>query len=146
MLLFNQKLINKSAIIISFLLFSACATVKDPLGIYKITQLRSDAESIFRRQNLIVSEVMILTMDKESETLSAAEQEMLDACVDLNAYAVRVRDKLGDQLLGEQLIAQQRVLNSLDACDAATSKVEDLVRSGSYKEMDQAAFISEPEL
>lgn len=145
MLLFNQKLINKS-VIISFLLFSACATVKDPLGIYKITQLRSDAESIFMRQNLIVSEVMILTMDEESETLSAAEQEMLDACVDLNAYAIRVRDKLGDQLFGEQLLAQQRVLNSLDACDVATNKLENLVRSGSYKDMDQAIFISEPEL
>ncbi|RLA25759.1 MAG: hypothetical protein DRQ62_01620 [Gammaproteobacteria bacterium] len=127
MLLFNQKVINKSVIIVSFMLFSGCTTIKDPLGIYKITQLRVDAESIFRRQNIVVSEVMILTMDEENDTLSEAEQEMQDACMELNAYAVRVRDKTGDDLM-----AQQRVLNTLDACEAATSRLEVLVKSGAY--------------
>ena len=127
MLLFNQKVINKSAIIISFMLFSGCTVVKDPLGLYKITQIRVDAEAIFRRQNTIVSEVMILTMDEENNTLSEAEQDMLDACVELNAYAIRIRDRLGDDLA-----AQQRVLNSLDDCEAATSRLEELVRSGAY--------------
>lgn len=109
------------------MLFSGCASVKDPLGIYKITQLRVDAESIFRRQNLMVSEVMILTMDEENNTLFEAEQEMQDACVELNAYAIRIRDKTGDDLM-----AQQRVLNSLDACEEATRKLENLVKSGNY--------------
>ena len=127
MLLFNQKAINKSAIIISFMIFSGCTVVKDPLGLYKITQIRVDAEAIFRRQNTIVSEVMILTMDEENSTLADAEQEMQDACVELNAYAIRIRDKTGDDL-----IAQQRVLNSLDACAAATSRLEELVWSGAY--------------
>ncbi|WP_428354016.1 hypothetical protein [Methyloprofundus sp.] len=75
-----------------------------------------------------MSEVMIITMDEDYSTLSTAEQEMQDACVDLNAYAIRVRDKVGDDLA-----AQQRVLNSLDPCEAATSKLEELVRTGAYK-------------
>ncbi len=127
MLLFNQKVINKCLIMISFILFSACTVYKDPLGIYKITQLRLDAEAIFRRQNTAVSKVMILTMDEENSTLAEAEQDMMDSCHELNAYAIRIRDKLGDDL-----IAQQRVLNSLDACAAATRKLEELVQSGAY--------------
>ena len=109
------------------MLFSGCTAVKDPLGLHKITLLRYDAEAIFRRQNNVVSEVMILTMDEENSTLSGAEQEMLDACVELNAYAIRIRDKTGDDLL-----AKQRVLNSLDQCEAATSKLEELVKTGAY--------------
>ncbi|TXL17510.1 hypothetical protein BMR04_05570 [Methylococcaceae bacterium HT3] len=70
---------------------------------------------------------MILTIDEESSVLSDAEQEMLDACVELNAYAIRIRDKLG-----EDLRAQQRVLNSLDECNVATRKLEELVRTGEY--------------
>ncbi len=129
MQLFNQKVINKSLLVVSFMFLSlsSCAAVKDPLGLYKITQIRVDAEAIFRRQNSIVSEVMILTMDEESSVLSDAEQEMLDACVELNAYAIRIRDKLG-----EDLRAQQRVLNSLDECNVATRKLEELVRTGEY--------------
>ena len=127
MQLFNQKVINKSLLVVSFMFLSSCAAVKDPLGLYKITQIRVDAEAIFRRQNSIVSEVMILTMDEESSVLSDAEQEMLDACVELNAYAIRIRDKLG-----EDLRVQQRVLNSLDECNVATRKLEELVRTGEY--------------
>lgn len=127
MLLFNQKVINKSVLIISCILFSGCTTVKDPIGIYKITQLRLDAEAIFRRENSVVSEVMILTMDKESSTLSQAEQEMQDACAELNSYAIHIRDNSGNDL-----IAKQRVLSSLDECEAAISKLEDLVRTGAY--------------
>ncbi len=126
--LFNQKVITKFALIIYIMLFFGCAGVKDPLGLYKITQIRVDAEAIFRRQNVVMSEVMIITMDEDYSTLSTAEQEMQDACVDLNAYAIRVRDKVGDDLA-----AQQRVLNSLDPCEAATSKLEELVRTGAYK-------------
>ena len=70
---------------------------------------------------------MILTMDEENSTLTAAEQEMMDACADLNSYAIRVRDHTGDDFA-----AQQRVLNTLDQCEAATSKLEKLVKSGEY--------------
>lgn len=127
MLLFNQKVLCKSVLITSCLLFFGCTGGKDPLGIYKITQLRFDAEAIFRRENAVVSEVMILTMDEENSTLAAAEQEMTDACAELNAYAIRIRDKLGDDLA-----AKQRVLNTLDQCEAATSHLESLVQSGNY--------------
>ncbi|WP_221896380.1 hypothetical protein [Bathymodiolus japonicus methanotrophic gill symbiont] len=90
------------------MLFSGCTTAKDPLGIYKITQIRTDAKAIFKRQNAVVSEVMMLTMDEENNTLSEAEQEMMDACFELNAYAIRVRDKQGIILP----IVQTNLLNS----------------------------------
>ena len=127
MLLFNQKVINKSAIIISFILISGCVIIKDPLGQEKIHQLKEDAESIFRRQNTAISQVMILTMDEENQTLAEAEQAMQDACAKLNAYAVRLRDGLGDNLL-----QQQQVFNSLDKCEAATRNLEVLLQSVSY--------------
>ena len=66
-------------------------------------------------------------MDEENSTLSKVEQEMQDACAELNAYAIRIRDNTEDDL-----IAQQRVLSSLDACDSATSKLEELLRTGAY--------------
>lgn len=127
MLLFNQNVIHKSLLIFSFMLFSGCTTAKEPLGIYKITQIRTDAKAIFKRQNAVVSEVMMLTMDEENNTLSEAEQEMMDACFELNAYAICVRDKQGGDLA-----AQQLVLNTLDQCEAATSKLEEIVRTGAY--------------
>ena len=128
MLLFNQKVINKSAIIISFILISSCAIVNDPLGQEKITQLREDAESLFRRQNAVISQVMILTMDEENQALAEAEKAMQDACAELNAYAVRLRDGLGDNL-----IQQQQVFNSLDECEEATQRLELLLQSRSYR-------------
>lgn len=127
MLLFNQKVSNKSAIIISFLLISGCSVFKIPLGQEKISQLREEAESIFRRQNTATSQVMILTLDEEDSTLVEAEQAMQDACAELNAYAVRLRDGLGDNLL-----QQQQVFNSLNECDAATKHLEVLLQSISY--------------
>jgi exopolysaccharide biosynthesis protein len=49
MLLFNQKVIKFSVIIIAFLLFSGCAFIQDPLGLKKIEQLRQKAESILEQ-------------------------------------------------------------------------------------------------
>ena len=59
MLLFNQKVIKNSVIIIAFVLFAGCAFVQDPLGQKQMEQLRQNAESIFRRQNTASSQVMI---------------------------------------------------------------------------------------
>jgi len=70
---------------------------------------------------------MILTMDEENSTLSKVEQEMQDACAELNAYAIRIRDNTEDDL-----IAQQRVLSSLNKCEAAISKLEELLWTGRY--------------
>ena len=89
MLLFNQKVIKFSVIIIAFLLFSGCAFIQDPLGQKKIEQLRQKAESIFKRQNIASSQVMILTMDEENTILSDAELAMQEACAKLNAYVIR---------------------------------------------------------
>jgi len=125
MLLFNQKVIKFSVIIIAFALFAGCAFIQDPLGQKKMEQLRQDAESIFRRQNTASSQVMILTMDEEDGVLSDAELTMQEACAALNAYVIRAISS--DDFLMLDFLAQQQVINSLDNCDAATKKLEALL-------------------
>lgn len=125
MLLFNQKVIKFSVIIIAFLLFSGCAFIQDPLGQKKIEQLRQKAESIFKRQNIASSQVMILTMDEENTILSDAELAMQDACAKLNAYVIRSMSS--DNFSMVDFLAQQQVIRSLDNCDAATKKLEALL-------------------
>ena len=71
---------------------------------------------------------MILTMDEENQALAEAEKTMQDACAELNAYAVRLRDGLGDNL-----IQQQQVFNSLDECEEATQRLELLLQSRPYR-------------
>ncbi len=101
--------------------------IQAPLGQNKISQLSKEAKSLFIRQNTATSRVMILTMDQEDTLLEDAEQAMQEACAELNAYAVRLRDDLGDNLL-----QQQQVFSSLAACDAATEQLETLLQSGAY--------------
>ncbi|SHE21577.1 hypothetical protein [methanotrophic endosymbiont of Bathymodiolus puteoserpentis (Logatchev)] len=125
MLLFNQKVIKFSVIIIAFLLFSGCAFIQDPLGQKKIEQLRQKAESIFKRQNIASSQVMILTMDEENTILSDAELAMQEACAKLNAYVIRSMSS--DNFSMVDFLAQQQVIRSLDNCDAATKKLEALL-------------------
>ncbi len=125
MLLFNQKVIKFSVIIIAFLLFSGCAFIQDPLGQKKIEQLRQKAESIFKRQNIASSQVMILTMDEENTILSDAELAMQEACAKLNAYVIRSMSS--DNFSMVDFPAQQQVIRSLDNCDAATKKLEALL-------------------
>lgn len=125
MLLFNQKVIKFSVIIIAFLLFSGCAFIQDPLGQKKIEQLRQKAESIFKRQNIASSQVMILTMDEENTILSDAELAMQEACAKLNAYVIRSMSS--DNFSMVDFLAQQQVIRSLDSCDAATKKLEALL-------------------
>lgn len=125
MLLFNQKVIKSSVIIIAFLLFSGCAFIQDPLGQKKIEQLRQKAESIFKRQNIASSQVMILTMDEENTILSDAELAMQEACAKLNAYVIRSMSS--DNFSMVDFLAQQQVIRSLDNCDAATKKLEALL-------------------
>ncbi len=125
MLLFNQKVIKLSVIIIAFALFAGCAFIQDPLGQKKMAELRQNAESIFRRQNTASSQVMILTMDEEDSALSDAELTMQEACAALNAYVIRAISS--DDFLMLDFLAQQQVISSLDNCDAATKKLEALL-------------------
>jgi len=127
MLLFNQKVIKFSVIIIAFALFAGCAFIQDPLGQKKMAQLRQNAESVFRRQNTASSQVMILTMDEEDSVLSGAELTMQEACAALNAYVIRAISS--DDFLMLDFLAQQQVIDSLDGCDAATKKLEALLPS-----------------
>ncbi|MBE0469527.1 MAG: hypothetical protein IBX55_08500 [Methyloprofundus sp.] len=126
MLLFNQKVIKFSVIITSFVLFPGCAFIQEPLGQKNIAQLSQHAESIFRRQNIASSQVIILTMDEENSVLSAAELTMQEACAALNAYVIRAIS--GDDFLMLDFLAQQRVISTLDDCDAATKKLELLLQ------------------
>lgn len=79
-------------------------------------------EGVFRLQNSMTSEIMLLleTDDTEShEALSQAEQHMQEACGPLNEYASRDIDGLN---IG--LFLRRRVEKSAIACEQAAQKVK----------------------
>ena len=83
-------------------------------------------EDVFRRQNNIVSEILIIIEDDADETdhaeLIRSEQNLQEACKLLNEYAVRERDEL---TMG--LIFKRKVKNSVAGCEKAIENAESLL-------------------
>jgi len=90
-----------------------------------LPSVKQKVKAIFLRQNSALSQVIMLTMEGENDEdeLLLAEQQVLDACITINAYASKMS-------LGETsgLLAQQCVLNSLETCENATQKLENLLK------------------
>jgi len=110
----------------SVVLVSSCMQITTPLNnIVRLSSVKQKAKAIFLRQNSALSQVIMLTIDDENDEdeLLLVEQQVLDACSAINAYASKMN-------LGETpgLLAQQRVLNSLAACEGATQKLEYLLK------------------
>ncbi len=125
MLLFNQKVIKFSALIIGMILASGCMQITSPLNAVSLLSVKQKATIVFLRQNSALNQVIMLTIEDENEAgeLLLAEQQVREACTAINAYANGI-------ILGETpgLFAQQRVLNSLDACEHATQILEALLQ------------------
>ena len=89
-------------------------------------EFRQYVGEVFRRQNQVTGEVMMLSEEELSEAdyenLSEAENRMLEACKDLNEYAVHVRDGLS---IG--LYLRHSAMNSTEECEQATQGVESLL-------------------
>jgi hypothetical protein len=83
-------------------------------------------EEVFRFQNRMTSEVMMLTATDEggdSPGLLKSEQRMQQVCAPLNEYVSRDIDGLGNGLS-----LQRQVVKSAFDCDRAAHEVERLLR------------------
>lgn len=80
-------------------------------------------ESVFRRQNLVTSQVMMLSESElsaqDSKKLQQAESKMQTDCKLLNEYATREMDKASIDLL-----FQKRVRDSIKGCDLSIQTME----------------------
>jgi hypothetical protein len=83
-------------------------------------------EEVFRFQNRMTSEVMMLTSSDEEGNYSGllkAEQHMQQVCAPLNEYASRDMDGLGAGLR-----LQQQVVKTAMDCDRAAHEVEVMLK------------------
>lgn len=85
-------------------------------------------EAIFRLQNQMTSEVMVLQSDgsdpHQHEPITVAEQVMEKDCRYLNEYASRDIDGLS-----KSIILRRRVENSVLACEKSARKVEEMLKT-----------------
>ncbi|MFI3119135.1 MAG: hypothetical protein QX203_04075 [Methylococcaceae bacterium] len=93
----------------------------------------SYAETVFRRQNSAISQLMMLSLDELENNniyaeLLAAEKSLQKACAPLNSYAEKHQEGESTSLL-----LSARVGKSINACDSATTTMEALL-----KKLDQA--------
>lgn len=90
-------------------------------------EFASYAEAVFRFQNRMTSEVMMLTStDEEGDYagLLKSEQHMQQVCAPLNEYVSRDMDGLSNGLS-----LQQQVVKTALACDRAAHEVELLLKN-----------------
>jgi hypothetical protein len=85
-------------------------------------------ETLFRLQNRMTSEVMVLQSDstdpQQHEPIIVAEQVMEKNCSYLNEYASRDIDGLSKSIL-----LRRRVENSVVDCEKSARKVEELLKT-----------------
>jgi hypothetical protein len=82
-------------------------------------------ENVFRLQNKVTSQIMILTDSGNShlqEPLSRAEQRMQEMCSSINEYAARDIDGLNISFF-----LRRRVEKSAEDCEKAAQEVETLL-------------------
>jgi hypothetical protein len=90
-----------------------------------LADFKSHVEEIFRLQNQMSSEViMLIESDGQNkhENLFQAEQKMEQACADLNEYASRDIDGLNISVF-----LQQRIEKSAIACEQAALSIKKLL-------------------
>ncbi len=103
------------------LLLSGCSVME---MITHEQALSSYAESVFRRQNEVTSQLMMLSDDEleEPEEVYQAEMNMHKACRLLNEYSQR---EMEGKPIG--LLFKKRVRNSLEDCDESIQELEELL-------------------
>jgi hypothetical protein len=90
-----------------------------------LDEFKSHVEEIFRLQNKMSSEVIMLIESDEQnkyENLVQAEQKMEQVCADLNEYASRDIDGLNISLF-----LQQRIEKSAIACEQAALSIKQML-------------------
>lgn len=108
---------------------SGCSLFQD---LWEQDTIAEYGESVFRRQNLITSQIMMSEAELSAENtqkLQQAEAQMQKDCKLLNEYATREMDKASIDLL-----FQKQVKDSIPGCDASIQKMEVLLKQLGIKE------------
>jgi hypothetical protein len=99
---------------------TGCALIAD---FWQQDALAAQGEAVFRRQNEMTSQVMLLSETELSESelqkLQQTEARMQQDCHLLNEYA---RREMEDESM--DLAFQNQVKNSISACEASIQKIE----------------------
>jgi len=112
--------------LLTSMLLVNCSVVEKPFA-YKGNEIEY-AESLFKRQNQVTQQVMILLEDElswvDEERVSDAELKMHDACHLLNDIANRERN-------GEKMSFnyQRQAHNSFTDCDNAVKEMETILKA-----------------
>ena len=107
------------SICLLLLTLEGCAT-------FGYTSTAEYVEAIFKRQNAMATQVMMLTdiefSAEDEEELLQAETQMLQDCRLLNAYAVKEMNHESTSLL-----FKKRVKDSAEGCDESVDELESLL-------------------
>jgi C-terminal processing protease CtpA/Prc len=102
------------------LLVSGCSLLGD---LWQQDEIAEYGETVFRKQNLLTSQVMMLSESELSEQnqqrLQQAEARMQEDCKLLNEYATREMDAENIDLL-----FRKQVKDSIKGCDMSIQKME----------------------
>ncbi len=106
--------------IVSNVLLSGCSLMSDWWQQDEIAQY---GENVFRKQNVLTSQVMMLSeadlSEHNQQRLQQAEAQMQAACKLLNEYATREMD--AEKI---DLLFQKQVKDSIKGCDTSIQKME----------------------
>lgn len=119
----NLKSYNFCLLALSLNGLNACAMINDIFGYHNTAEY---IESVFKRQNAISSQVMMLPDTELSsenyEILLHAEAKMQQDCQLLNQYAVKEINQESTSL-----VFKKQVKDSAVGCDLSIEKVESLL-------------------
>lgn len=131
-----QDLMLKRAVFLGLLfvnttVLTACSLFQD---IWHQDEIAEYGESVFRRQNLITSQIMMLSEESklsvaDSQKLQQAEAQMQKDCKLLNEYATREMENTNIDLL-----FKKQVKDSIQGCDLSIQKMESLLKELNIKE------------
>ena len=119
----NRRFFSVCLLLIINGFLTGCSLFQDMLQQDSIAEY---GEAVFRKQNLITSQVMLLPETELSaenyQKLQQAESQMQKECKLLNEYATREMDKAHIDLL-----FQKQVRDSISGCDASIHTIETLL-------------------
>lgn len=119
----HRSLFCGLVILCSSQFLTGCSLISDAWNQDSIAEY---GETVFRKQNLITSQVMMLSdselSPENSRKLQQAESKMQKDCKLLNEYASREMDKATIDLL-----FQKQVRDSISSCDASIQSIQSLL-------------------
>lgn len=119
-LILKRALFSGLCVLVGSGALMGCSLVQD---VWNQDDIAEHGEAVFRRQNAITSQVMMLSDSDLSASnqkkLQQAESKMQQECKLLNEYATREMDKKTSDVL-----FQKQVRDSIEGCDSSIKQIE----------------------